>query len=272
MGRSFSNNRLLYKLINGEYLPILNHVKNDDNLRIEMRIGNQAKVYYKKSLLMTLFPIRQPALLTTGYWEKGIQPELIPNNPEVYFEAAQKLVELHKKDKRKNKEFEIQQKIAKDNSSIQNQFLVVDMEYQFAQEKALNRTKGKTRFDLVAFDLKRNKIMLLELKQGLGSLSGKAGVEGHFLRYEEHFVHLQFQSALKDDVKGIIWSKNQLGLWVFDVADLLKKIEHAEIDYGYVFAAHSEAELIKYKQQYGQKYTTLYLDANANNYTLNDVI
>ena len=168
---------------------------------------------------MTLFPIRQPELLATGYWEKCIKPELILNSPEVYFETAQKLVECHKQDVKKNKEFEIQQKIAKYNNSIKNQYLVIDMEYQFAQEKVLNRTKGKTRFDLVAIDLKRNKIMLLELKQGLSSLSGNAGVEDHFLRYQEHFVHSQFQSALKDDVKGIIWSKNQLGLLGFDIYD-----------------------------------------------------
>lgn len=272
MGRSFSNNRLLNKLINGEYLPILNFVKNDDELRIEMRIGNQAKIYFKKSLIMTLFPIRQPELLATGYWEKGIKPELILNSPEVYFETAQKLVECHKQDVKKNKEFEIQQKIAKYNNSIKNQYLVIDMEYQFAQEKVLNRTKGKTRFDLVAIDLKRNKILLLELKQGLSSLSGNAGVEDHFLRYQEHFVHSQFQSALKDDVKGIIWSKNQLGLLGFHIGDLLKMVNLAEIDYAYVFATDYEAEMIRYKQQYGQKYTTLYLDVKANNYILNDGI
>jgi len=272
MGRSFSNNRLLNKLINGEYLPILNHVKNNDDLRIEMRIGNQAKVYYKKSLIMTLFPIRQPALLATGYWKNSLQPDLILHNPEDYFETAQKLVELHKKDVKKNIEFEIQQKIARDNNSTKNQYLIIDMEYQFSQEKVKNRTKGKTRFDLIAIDLKRNKIMLLELKQGLSSLSGNAGIEDHFLRYQEHFVHSQFQTALKDDVKGIIWSKSQLGLLDFNVGDLLKMAYLAEIDYGYVFAAHSEAELIRYRQQYGQKYTTLYLDVKANNYILNDGI
>ena len=46
----------------------------------------------------------------------------------------------------------------------------------------------------------------------------------------------------------------------------------AEVDYAYVFATDYEAELIRYKQQYGQKYTTLYLDVKANNYILNDGI
>jgi hypothetical protein len=268
MGRTFSNTRLLNKLKYGEYLPILNCVKNDDDLCIEMRIGNQAKIYYKKSLIMTLFPLRPPELLSTGYCT-DCQPKLILNTPEFYFESAKKLVECHIK---KNIEFTIQQKIAKDNSSILNQFLVIDMEYQFAQEKVENRTKEKTRFDLVALDLKHNKIILLELKQGLGSLTGKAGVDDHFLRYQEHYIHPQFQLALKEDVKGIIWSKNQLGLWEFNNSDVILLIDKAEIDFGYVFAAHSESELIIYKQQYGQKYTTLYLDVKANNYILNDGI
>lgn len=271
MGRMLSNARLLNKLITGEYLPILNWIKNDPDLSIEIRIKNQPKVYYKKSLLLTIFPNREPELLAPGYWNESLQPVLDLNSPDLYFEAAKKLVEIHE-DVKGNIEFMIQQKIARENSSIQNQFLVIDMEYQFAQEKVKNRTNGKTRFDLVALDLKFNKIMLLELKQGLGSLTGNAGVDDHFLRYQEHIEHPQFQTALREDVKGIISSKNQLGLWQFDASGLDHKVDQAEIDYGYVFAAHSETELNLYKKQYGVKYTTLYLDAQANNYILSDDI
>jgi len=271
MGRMLSNSRLLDKLLTGEYLPILNLVKNDPDLSIEMRIKNQPKVYYNKSLLLTLFPNRKPELLAVGYWKEDIQPILDINFPESYFDQAKKLVEKHI-DVKKNIEFTIQQKISRDNNSLRNQFLVIDMEYQFAQEKVKNRTSGKTRFDFVALDLKLNKIMLLELKQGLGSLSGNAGIDDHFLRYQEHIIHQQFQSALREDVKGIISSKNQLGLWQFNASDLVLQVDQAETDYGYVFAAHSTAELILYKQQYGKKYTTLYLDAQADNYILNDDI
>ena len=271
MGRMISNARLLNKLITGVYLPILNWIKNDPDLSIEIRIKNQPKVYYKKSLLLTLFPNREPELLAPGYWNGSLQPVLDLNSPGLYFEAAKMMVETHKEVKG-NIEFMIQQKIARDNSSIQNQFLVIDMEYQFAQEKVKNRTNGKTRFDLVALDLKLNKIMLLELKQGLGSLSGNAGVDDHFLRYREHIEHPQFQTALREDVKGIISFKNQLGLWKFNASGLELQFNQAEIDYGYVFAAHSQTELNIYKLQYGEKYTTLYLDAQANNYILSDDI
>jgi hypothetical protein len=269
MGRMLSNARLLDKLLTGEYLPILNLVKNDRDLSIEIRIKNQPKVYYKKSLLLTLFPNREPQLLAVGYWKENLQPVLDLNFPGLYFDTAKKLVEKHI-DVKKNIEFTIQQKITKDNNSLRNQFLVIDMEYQFAQEKVKNRTNGKTRFDLVALDLKLNKIMLLELKQGLGSLSGNAGVDDHFLRYQEHIIHPQFQSALREDIKGIISSKNQLGLWAFNASSLVLQVDQAEIDYAYVFAAHSSAELILYKQQYGEKYTTLYLEVQANDYILKD--
>ena len=273
MGRSFSNNRLLDKLIKGEYLQILNCVKNDDDLRFEMRIDNQAKVYYKKSLIMTLYPIRQPKLIATGYCNnKRLQPELFLNTPEFYFESAKKLVECHKSEVKKNIEFAIQQKIAKDNNSLLNQFLVIDMEYQFAQAKVKSRTNDKTRFDLLALDLKGKKIMLLELKQGIGSLAGNAGVDDHFRRYQEHVLHPQFQSALKEDVTGIIWSKAQLGLCEYKVSDIGFQIDQAEIDYAYVFAHHSESELIKYKQLFGLKFTTLYLGVNADKYILKDDI
>lgn len=272
MGRSFSNNRLLDKFVNGEYLPLLNYVKKDNDFRIEMRIGNQAKLYYKKSLIMTLFPIRNPKLLASGYWKNGFQPELILNLPEGYLETAKILVECNKREVKNNIEFTIQQKIAKDNNTDKNRFLVIDMEYQFAQKKVIKRTNKKTRFDLLALDLKLNKIMLLELKQGLSSLTGNAGVDDHFLRYQEHFQHPQFQLALKEDVKGIIWSKRQLGLWKFNSIKLESLVDQFEIDYGYVFAAHTQAELTTYKQQYGNKYMTLYLDVKENDYILNDDI
>jgi hypothetical protein len=78
MGRMLSNARLLDKLIKGEYLSILNWIKNDPDLSIEIRIKNQPKVYYKKSLLLTLFPNREPELLAVGYWKESLQPLLVP--------------------------------------------------------------------------------------------------------------------------------------------------------------------------------------------------
>jgi hypothetical protein len=270
MGRSFSNNRLLEKLINGEYLPILNWVKRDEYLRIEMRIKNQVKIYYKKSLVLTLYPLRQPEILSAGYCKESIQPVLDVREPGFYFSSAIKIVEGHKRDIKENIEFEIQQKIAKHNSSLQNRFLILDMEYQFAQEKVTIRTKDKTRFDLLALDLKSNKILLLELKQGLNSLKGKAGVDDHYKRFLEHIDHPHFQPALRTDIKGILWSKQQLGFFNSDVKELFNLIDIAKIEFGYVFAAHNNKEMIKFKNDFGNKYRIIYLNVEADNYTLND--
>lgn len=272
MGRSFSNNRLLDKLIKGEYVHILEYVKKDDFLRIEMRVNNQAKIYYKKSLIMTLFPSREPMLLSSGYYQNKPKPVLILDNPESYFISAKQLVEEHKRDIKKNIEFEIQQRIAKVNSTTNNRFLVLDMEYQFAQDKVQNRTKEKTRFDIVAIDLKFNKIILFELKQGLNSLSGTSGADDHFVRYQEHIKHPQFITALREDVKGILWSKKQLGLFDFDINQIMQKIEQAKIDYAVIFAAHTIEELNRYKQQFGSKYKTIYINIQSNNFILNDGI
>lgn len=270
MGRYFSNNRLLDKLTKGEYLPVLNRIKQDNDLRIELRIKNQVKVYYKKSLVLTLFPIRKPKLLSVGYWKGVTTPVLELESPGPYFEAAKKLVDIHKRDIKRNVEFEIQQKIARANASLQNKFLILDMEYQFSQEKVKSRTKEKTRFDLVGYYIEKNKILLLELKQGLGSLSGISGVNDHYKRYVEHIEHPQFQSAVLDDVKGILWSKQQLGLIDFDTKELIQQIDEAEIDYAFVFAAQSEDEMQRYKRRFGNVYKTLYLDAQGKHLILKD--
>jgi len=272
MGRYFSNNRLLDKLTKGKYLPILDRIKQDDDLRIELRIKNQVKVYYKKSLVLTLFPIRKPKLLSVGYW-KGVTPPVLElKSPELYFETAKNLIDIHKRDVKGNKEFEIQQKIAKDNASLRNKFLILDMEFQFSQEKLKIRTKQNTRFDLVGYNVGNNKILLLELKQGMNALSGASGVDDHYSRFFEHTRHPQFQSDVRKDVKGILWSKQQLGLIDFDANKFLQRIDEAEIDYAFVFAAYSEDEMQRYKQQYGEKYRTLYLNAQADTYTLKEGI
>lgn len=272
MGRQISNDSLLKKLNEGEYSGILNCIKNDPDLDIEPRLENQVKVYYKKTLIMTLYPRRQPRLLSKGYCLNRFQPVLDLKLPENYFESAKIVVESHKKDIKKNLEFSIQQKIAKDNRSDKNRYWVLDMEYQFSQRNVTNRIKEKTRFDLVTLDLLQNKIMLLELKQGLGALSGNAGIDNHYKRYAEHVEHPQFKSALRNDIKGIIQSKKQLGLLDFDATNIMKIIDYADIGFGYVFAYTSENELDTYKKQFDRKYLTLYLDAKVDKYILNDEI
>lgn len=221
---------------------------------------------------MTLFPIRKQMLLSSGYYENKPKPVLILDKPESYFEIAKQLVEEHKRDIKKNTEFEIQQLIANANSTNKNRFLVLDMEYQFEQKKVIKRTKAKTRFDIVAIDLQLNKIMLFELKQGVNSLSGNSGADDHFYRYLEHKNHAQFISALREDIKGILWSKKQLGLIDFDISKIMQQVEQAGIDFSVIFAAHTHEELNYYKQNYGNKYKTIYINIKSNNFILKDGI
>lgn len=269
MGRILTNKRLLDKLTDGEYALLLKYIKNDVELSLEIRIDNQIKVYYEKSLVLTLFPIREPKVLSKGYWNGKNEPRLNVNKPEDYFVEIKDYVRNHK-DFKANKEFVIQQKICRDNNSISHQFLFFDMEYQFSQEKISERTNLKTRFDLVAYGFRDNKIVLFELKQGLGATDYNSGVYDHFIRYLEHKKHPEFNNSLLEDAQGILQSKAKLELIDIRVLDNLNHIKEAEIDFAFIFATVSTKELEQYKKRYGSKYKTYYLNINSDKYLIKD--
>ena len=159
----YLTSQLVTKLKTGEYSSILKYVIEDPELSLEIRTSSVAMVYYKKSKILSLHARRtDPRLLSKGYWKNEEEPLLDLKNPEVYFISAKRLVDNFTSGKN-NIEFSIQQKILEDNNSDKNQFLVIDMEYQFAQDIIKERTKKKTRFDLVAIDLLNYKIVLFEL-------------------------------------------------------------------------------------------------------------
>src|SRR5690606_36093462 len=141
-------------------------VKNDSDLNLEVRTSSQVIIYYKKSKILTLFSRRKtPKLLSKGYWKNETIPSFDINQPDGYFDLAKNMVNQYKSIKA-NEEFRIQQKISIDNSGTENRYWVIDMEYQFSQNIIKNRIENKTRFDLVSVDLKEQKIVLMELKQG----------------------------------------------------------------------------------------------------------
>ncbi|WP_282039351.1 hypothetical protein [Saccharicrinis aurantiacus] len=267
MARSL-NTSLINKLCTGDYATLLDCIKRDSELAIEVRIHSTAIVYYQKSKVLTIHPRKEdPTVLDKGYWKNESKPILDLNTPNEYFVEAKRLVNEFSK-KKNNLEFDIQQKIIAANNSIYKRYLVVDMEYQFAQNLLTDRTNKNTRFDLVAVDLEKQKIVLLELKQGLNALNGESGVDDHHAKFTEHINHPEFKQTLIDDVTSIINTKAQLGIYNFNTRGIINNLQGASVDFAYVFVFNTAEEQIQFKKQYKHKYDVIYIDATHSNFIL----
>lgn len=266
MPRKLSDS-LMSKLLTGEYQEILRLVKNDPDLYIGIRIHSQAIVYYKKSKVLTLRSRSEPILLESGYYRNSEKPFLDLNNPGVYFGDCKAYVNMHAEVKG-NIEFSNQQKIADDNDSLENPFLVLDMEYQFDQRQIKHRTTRKTRFDLIAIDHNKNEILLLEVKQGFTSSSGKSGVDDHIDRYGEHNKHDSFSLYLKRDISNVIIQKKELGIFDFNTDGILSRLNDADINMRIVFAYNTPEEMDRYKKRHGNDKQLLFVDKRKANYII----
>lgn len=211
----------------GVFAKLLLGINEDPELSFEIRRNDEAMVYYHKD-----------KILTTGFNKKG-KPFVKPLDEKYcrestkhivdisnianlksltlirkYFQEAKWLVFRYKM----GAEFSIQQNIALGNQTLENRFLVVDMEWQFAQSDIPEDKRiPKTRIDLVIVDTERNSrgfndIYLAEVKCGLDATEGTSGVKAHVENTNKIINKKEACLALIEDVKSIISIKRELGL------------------------------------------------------------
>lgn len=210
----------------GVFKNLLRVINEDSELSFEVRRNDEAMVYYHKDkILTTCFKKGQPyvRLLDEKYYKECEKPSAdlskIDNLKSLtlirkYFKAAKWLVYKYKM----GAEFTIQQNIALGNQTFENRFLVVDMEWQFAQSKIPAQERiTKTRVDIVIVDTKKNlrgynDIYLAEVKCGLNVTEGTSGVKAHVEKTNKLINNPKACSALIEDVKSILKNKIDLGI------------------------------------------------------------
>lgn len=215
---------------NGDFKTLLEVIKEDPELSLEMRLNNEAKVYYHKDKILTTSinsnGEKKVTMLNKRYYKKysadkwpsaDIENVKRLRNKTLireYFRKAKELAYFNKK----GTEFSFQQNIALGNRSFDNKYLVVDMEWQFSQEgiEKNERIRG-TRIDLVIIDTEKkehgcNDIYLAELKVGTEATDGKSGIIGHVEKTYEIIQKKEACDSLFKDVKSIIDNKTELGL------------------------------------------------------------
>ena len=227
-GRYLSNLHVkAYK--SGVFAKLLLGINEDPELSLEVRRNDEAMVYYHKDKILTTGFNKKGKpfvkLLDEKYYKdkESSKPSADISNIanlksltliRKYFKEAKWLVFRYKM----GAEFAIQQNIALGNQTFENRFIVVDMEWQFAQSEIPEDERiPKTRIDLVVVDTEKNSrgyndIYLTEVKCGLDATEGTSGVKAHVENTNKIINKHEACLALIEDVKSIISVKRELGL------------------------------------------------------------
>lgn len=113
-----------------------------------------------------------------------------------------------------------------ENASVNNDYLVIDMEYQYKQSGILKSERLPfTRIDLVAIEKKSKDIVLFELKQGINALNGNSGVDDHIEKMNKLIEDEKFRKALVEDVETIIKQKVKLQILSEEVENWIDEIK-----------------------------------------------
>lgn len=268
------NEKLIDRMTNGDLLPFLNYIKAEaKELRLEVRRAGKAYVYYKKNKALELG--LNSYNINGKYFENKERPtdikDKVINNPKQYFTDTLSVMDrwLHKHPK---EEFETQQNIACDNQEKNDRYIILDMEYNFSQSniKESERVK-RAGFDLLGIERLTGKIVFFEVKKGLKTLTGKAGIKTHIEDFEECLYGRnkdEFRNNLLIDVKNVVSDKKKLGL--IDNFDMLANFSEDDIELIFVFepVAYDMDDYSKiYKKEHqrsGSKrdYQTIYVSKN----------
>ncbi len=271
------NEKLMERLTKGDLEPLLNHIRSDTELCLEVRRKGKAYVYYKKCKVLDLGLYSYN--IENKYFENKQKPDdikdMVINNPQQYFKDTLLIVDKwlgeHPKD-----EFETQQNIAYENKKKNDRYIILDMEYNFSQSeiKKSNRVKPAG-FDLLGIERQTGKIVFFEVKKGLKALKGKAGIKTHIEDFEECLYgknKVVFRKNLIIDIDNIVSDKKKLGLIDnFDIpsnfsSDAAKLIFVIDIE-----ACKKDDYFKKYNEEYKKstsqkKYDTIFV--SENNYKL----
>lgn len=204
---------LIERMRTGDLLPLLNYIKTDNELRLEVRQKGEAFVYYRKGKALEIGSLK----VDKKYGE--VPPtSLAVNNPPQYFGLIKESIDKWLSCKKKRAEFDTQQNIAQCNQDKDDRYIIIDMEYAFEQNKIEKDHREKRAvFDLLGIERKTNKIIFFEVKKGMGSTKGKSGIEEHIDDFNNYLImnkkHLEyFKDNLIKDIRNIIEDKIKLGL------------------------------------------------------------
>ena len=257
------NSNLIDRLLNKNDLkPILDIIKKPNSkLRLEIRHGN-VDVYYRKGLF---FKIKPKLGVVNGAKKYNLpSSDISKKNPSEYIKKGIEAIDIWLKKNKKRKEFDSQQNIAICNQKMNNKYIILDMEYSF--ERA-SRTEKLISIDLVGVERLSGKIVLFEVKTGLGAINNKSGIDEHIYDYEKYINgpnKERYRKNLLNDVKSIL--SNKMELQLISDKSLLSKVVDNTPEFKFIFHPESTPEIEIFKNKLNNKKELILV--NDNDYTL----
>lgn len=218
--------KMLNAFLYGELHPLLETVKKDDTLDLELR-GDSVNIYYRGGSLFkitekqgkyTVFFNKKYCVTDSSVLEEYPDVKVAVDNMPFYKQAMDWWFHEHPKYER-----EFQQVIARENNNLGNisrgtDYYIVDIEYA----NKVNAADKSARFDMVALkwlsdgatrkDVQKVSLALVEVKFGNGALQGKAGVSDHLKDFHHFLSDQSFLKEFCEDMSVVFAQKCQLGL------------------------------------------------------------
>ena len=258
------DDKLIKRLTKGDLLPLLNYIKADNELRLEIRPKGEAFVYYRKGKALEIGNLK-----VDKKYGNVPSTELAVNNPSEYFKKIKQSINKWLSSKRDRAEFDTQQNIAQHNQNKEDKYIIIDMEYAFEQNIIdKDEREKKAVFDLIGIEKESGKIIFFEVKKGMDATKGKSGIDDHIKDFNTFIKGKNsniFKENLFRDVENIILDKQNLGLlYDFKIPSSLRKQDPELI---FVFHPNKYSEIQEFKNELKNR-TKLILVSN-NNFKLN---
>jgi len=246
MARKISNT-FLKELTENSLTQILNYVKYDDTLDMELR-GESVMIYYRGGKILE---IKDKSYELVGLDEGYLLGKIIENPTlktiEDYFPKAKHFIDCYVLIERSQWEKEIQQRIVQENNYSDNSndtdFFIIDMEYQDIGRADI----VALRWDSTGHARKlpsnyKPKITIFEVKQGIDSISGKSGMYSHLKDFNDFIADKKRVDDFKQDMIDVFQQKRKLGLIrpINDNKHEVTKVD-VEIDFIFILANYKSA-------------------------------
>ncbi|MGI6717568.1 MAG: hypothetical protein ACOX4D_00185 [Bacteroidales bacterium] len=257
------NEKLIHRLINGDLLPLLNYIKSDNELRLEVRQNGDAFIYYRKGKALEIKKLK-----VDKKYGNVPNTELAVTNPKEYFKLIKESIDNWLESKKQRAEFDSQQNIAISNQDESDKYIILDMEYAFEQNQIEKNSRVKRGvFDLLGIDKETSRIVFFEVKKGMGATKGKSGIEEHICDFEKHLFGENaktFRTNLIKDIKNIINDKTTLGILKnFIYSDTIEKQDPELV---FVFHPDNNSQIQQFSNELKNRHKLILV--NHNNYKL----
>jgi len=255
--------KLLDRLTNGDLLPLLNYIKSDPELRLEVRQKGDAFVCYRKGKALEIKNLK-----VDPKYGNIPDTQLTITNPKEYFIQIKISIDNWLLTNKKRGEFDTQQNIARYNQDIRDKYIILDMEYAFEQNQIakINQEKRAV-FDLLGIDKEKNKIVFFEVKKGMGATKGKSGIEEHINDFKTNLFGKNsklFRTNLYIDIKNIIENKKELG--ILDNFDYSDDFEKQDPELVFVFHPDYNYQIENFSKELNNRYKLIVVE--KDNYKL----